>query len=90
MQCNCIKIWPIVDLPTRELLLELWEIIHSAAIYEEEGSSPEQCQEHHEFFVRQGTQRMNLTWGNAINMLIQDRTNELLEIRESRMSDYPF
>lgn len=74
----------------RELLLDLREIIDSAAIYEEEGRSPEQWLEHHEFFVRQGTQRMNLTWGNAINMLIQDRTNELLEIRESRMSDYPF
>ena len=74
----------------QELLLDLREIIDSAAIFEEEGKSPEQWLEYHEFFVRQGTERMNLTWGNAINMLIQDRTNELLEIRESRMSDYPF
>ena len=73
-----------------QLLSDLRELIDGAADFEEQGRSAEEWLKHHELNCNWESQDMHLSWGAAINMLILNRTNELLEIREDSIGDYPF
>ena len=73
-----------------QLLSDLRELIDNAADFEEQGRSAEEWLRHHGLNCKWESQDMHLSWGAAINMLISNRTNELLEIREDSIGDYPF
>ena len=84
-----------------QLLSDLRELVDSAADFEEQGKSAEEwlkyqglkCRWEIKDIAQKGIDEksnIRLSWGTAINMLILNRTNELLDIREEAKEDFPF
>ena len=73
-----------------QLLSDLRELIDGAADFEEQGKSAEEWLKYQGLNCNWETKGIRLSWGAAINMLILNRTKELLEIREDSIGDYPF
>ena len=73
-----------------QLLSDLRELVDSAADFEKQGKSAEEWLKYQGLKCSWEIRDVRLSWGAAINMLILNRTNELLNIREEAKEDYPF
>ena len=76
----------------KKLLSDLYELIDSASDYEEQGRTPEQWVFHileDQSYVPLNTKR-SITWGHAINKVIDVLAEEITEQREINTQDLPF
>ena len=71
----------------KRLMLDMHELIDSASDFEEQGKTPEQWVEHYNIPLHA---RRRITWGHAINRVIDVLTEELTEQREINKQDLPF
>ena len=74
----------------QKLLLDLRELIDSAADYEESGKTAEEWLKHQGFTYKGVKAGTYISWGTVINTVINNSTNELLRIREEAKEDFPF